>query len=93
MRRWCSGHSFFCSCDSDIRFLDSKNSSKRRLLLRPALRECTALGPGLEHPSLRADSSLAAKRRADALRVVFFFNKAAEPSTKAAALCVLSHNT
>ena len=56
--------------------------------------EYTSLGPGLEHPSLRADSSLAAKSRADALHVVSFFNKASEPSTgAAAALCVLSHDT
>ena len=32
--------------------------------------EYTSLGPGLEHLSLRADSSLAAKSRADALHVV-----------------------
>ena len=55
--------------------------------------ECTSLGPGLEYPSLRSDSSLAAKRRGEALHVVFFFNKASEPSTRAAALCVLSHDT
>ena len=56
--------------------------------------EYTSLGPGLEHLSLRADSSLAAKSRADALHVVLFFNKASEPSTgAAAALCVLSHDT
>ena len=56
--------------------------------------ECTWLGPGLEHLRLRSDSSLAAKRLADALYVVFFFNKASEPSTgAAAALCVLSHDT
>ena len=55
--------------------------------------ECTSLGPvGLEHPSLRSHSSLAAKRRAEALRVVFIFNKAPEPSTRAAALRVLSHD-
>ena len=53
--------------------------------------ECTSLGPGLEHPSLRSDSSLAAKRRAEALHVVFFFYKASESSTRAA-LCVLSHD-
>ena len=59
---------------------------------RPA--ECTSLGAGLEHLSLRSDSSLAAKRRADALHVVFFFNKAPEHSTgAAAALCILSHDT
>ena len=55
--------------------------------------ERTSLGPGLEHLSLRSGSSLAAKGRAEALQVVFFFNKASEPSTRAAALCVLSHDT
>ena len=56
--------------------------------------EYTSLGPGLEHLSLRADSSLAAKSRADALHVVLFFNKASEPSTgAAAALCVHLHDT
>ena len=44
--------------------------------------EYTSLGPGLESLSLRSDYSLAAKRRADAHRVVFFFNKATEPSTR-----------
>ena len=33
--------------------------------------ESTSLGPGLKQPSLRSDSSLAAKRRAVALHVVF----------------------
>ena len=55
--------------------------------------ECTSLGPELKHPSLHADSSLGAKRRAEALHVVFFFNEASEPSTRAAALCVLSQDT
>ena len=56
--------------------------------------EYTSPGPGLEHLSLRADSSLAAKSRADALHVVLFFNKASEPSTgAAAAICVLSYDT
>ena len=55
--------------------------------------QCTSLGPvGLEHPSLRSGSCLAAKRRAEALHVVFFFIKASEPSTRAAALRVLSHD-
>ena len=54
--------------------------------------ECTSLGPGLEHPSLRSDSSLAAKRRTEALHVVFFFYKTSEPSTRAA-VHVLSHDT
>ena len=57
--------------------------------------EYTSLGPGLESLSLRSDSSLAANRRADALHVVLFFNKASEPSTGAvaAALCVHLHDT
>ena len=56
--------------------------------------EYTSLGPGLESLSLRSDSSLAANRRADALHVVLFFNKASEPSTgAAAALCVHLHDT
>ena len=42
--------------------------------------ECTSLGPGLEHPSLRLDSSLAAKRGAEALHVVFFFKQRKHPS-------------
>ena len=42
--------------------------------------ECTSLGPGLKHPSLRSHSCLSVKRRAEALHVVFFFNKASEPS-------------
>ena len=49
--------------------------------------ECTSLGPGLEHPSLCPDSSLAAKRRAEVLHVVLFFNKAAGPSTRAYESC------
>ena len=28
VRRWCSGHSFFCSCDSAVKFLDPENSSQ-----------------------------------------------------------------
>ena len=36
VRRWCSGHAFFCACESAVRFLDSENSNQRRLLLRPA---------------------------------------------------------
>ena len=49
----------------------------------------TSLGPGLKHPSLRSDSSLAAKRPAEALHLVFFFNKASEPSTSCCSECTL----
>ena len=42
--------------------------------------ECTLPGPGLKHPSLRTDSSLAARRRAEALHVVFFPTKHPSPA-------------
>ena len=51
--------------------------------------ERTSLGPGLEHPSLRSDSSLAAKRRAGALHVVFFSTKHPSPARELL-LCVYS---
>ena len=33
MRRWCSGHLFACSYDPAVKYLDSGNSSQRRLQL------------------------------------------------------------
>ena len=51
--------------------------------------ECTPLGPGLEHPSLRSDASLAAMRRAEALHVVFFSTKHPSPARELL-LCVCS---
>ena len=90
MRRWCTGHSFFFPCDPAVRFWGQKFQANVDYCYVQRRAECTSLG--LEHPSLRSDSSLAAKRRAAALHVVFFFNKASEPSTRAAALCVLSHD-
>ena len=48
--------------------------------------ERTSLGPGLEHPSLRSDSSLAAKRRAEALHVI----KHPSPAREELLLCVYS---
>ena len=47
------------------------------------------LGLGLEHPSLRSDSSLVAKRRAEALHVVFFSTKHPSPARELL-LCVYS---
>ena len=86
VRRWCSGHSFCCSCDSAVRFLDSENPSQRRLLLRPAPRRVH-----FARPWTRASkhSSLAAKRRADALHVVFFSTKHPSPARELL-LCVYS---
>ena len=42
--------------------------------------ERTSLGPGLEHPIIRSDSSLAANRRAEAIHVVFFSTKHPSPA-------------
>ena len=83
------GSFVFCSCDSAVRFSDSENSTNVDSCYVRRRAECTSLGPGLQHPSLRSDSSLDTKRRAEALHVVFYFNKACEPSTRAAALCVI----
>ena len=54
--------------------------------------ERTSLGPGLEHPSIRSDASLAAKRRVEALHVVFFSTKHPSPARELL-LCVLLHDT
>ena len=51
--------------------------------------ERTSLGRELEHLSLRSDSSLAAKRRAEALHVVFFSTKHPSPARELL-LCVYS---
>ena len=55
VRRWCSGHSLFFSCDQGVRFLDSENSSQRRLLLRPAPRRVHFARPWIQasKPTLR----------------------------------------
>ena len=76
---------FFARVIQQLRFWTQKIQANvdYRYVRRRA--ERTSLGPGLEHPSLRSDSSLAVKRRA-------FFNEASEPSTRAALLCVLSHD-
>ena len=52
--------------------------------------ERTSLGPGLEHPSLRSDSNLAARRRAEAHHVVFFSTKHPSPARELQLLCVYS---
>ena len=49
-----------------------------------------SFGPGLGHPSLRSDSSLVAKRRAEALHVVFFSTKHPSPARELLLLCVCS---
>ena len=92
IRRWCSGHLFVCSCDSAVRFLDSDNSSQRRLLL--CLEETHRVHfarpwTQASKPALTG-SSLAAKRLVKTVHVVFLFNQASEPSTMsyaAAAVC------
>ena len=77
MRRWCSGHLLVCSCDSAVRFLDVEKSSQCRLPLCLTPRRVHFDPPWtlVSQPAL-IESSLAAKRRAEALHVVFFFIRA-----------------
>ena len=84
---------FFARVIQHLGFWTQKIEAKVNYCYVRRRAECTSLGPGLEHPSLCSDSSLAAKRRAEALHVVLFFSKASKPSTRAAALCVLSNDT
>ena len=80
-RRWYPGHLFVCSWDSSavqLGFLDIENSSQHRLLLlclAPRRVRFARRWTQTSKPAL-TDSSLAAKRRVDALHVVFFFIRA-----------------
>ena len=72
--------------------MDSENSSQRRLLcLGPSGAAPSALRSAWTQASKPAltDVSLAAKRRAEALQVVFYFfsNQASEPSTTTYCFC------
>ena len=75
----CGDHARVIPCFArviqQIGFRTRKNQAKvdYRYVRRRA--EYTLLGPGHEHPSLRSDSRLAAKRRAEALHVVLFFQQ------------------
>ena len=73
MRTWYLGHLLVRSCESAVRFLDMEKSSQRRVPLCLALRRVHVARPWT-HASKPAltDSSLAAKRRAEALHVFFF---------------------
>ena len=95
VRRWCSGHLLFSSCDSAGSSFDSENSSQHAVAISgnaPSARRavCTSLGHGLNYPSLRSESSQAAKRRAEAVYVVFFSIKRPSPARWAAALSAFS---
>ena len=81
VRTWCSVHVFVRSCDPAVRFLDSEISSQRRLLLCLAPRRVHFARSWTQasRPAL-TDSSLAAKRRAEALHVVFFLTKHPSPA-------------
>ena len=63
-----------------MRFLDSEDHANVDYCYVRRRAERTSLGPGLERASLRSDSSLAAKRRAEALHVVFFSTKHPSPA-------------
>ena len=82
VRRWCSGQSHFCSCDSAVRFLDSENSSQHRpLLLCPAPRRVHFARPWTlaSKPTLRLWSGCEEPCRGASRGI--FFNKASEPRT------------
>ena len=77
VRRGCSGHSFFCL---QLGFWTQKMQANVGYCYVRRRAERTSLGRELEHLSLRSDSSLAAKRRAEALHVVFFSTKHPSPA-------------
>ena len=52
--------------------------------------ERASLGPGLEHRSLRSESSLAAKRRAEALHVIFFSQSSRAQHERCCSVCTLA---
>ena len=72
VRRSCSGHSFFARVIQQLGFWTQKIQANVDYCYVWRRAERTSLGSGLEHPSLRSDSSLAAKRRAEAFHVDFF---------------------
>ena len=87
----CSGHSFFARVTQQLGFWTQKLQANVDYCYVRRRAECTWLGPGLEHLRLRSDSSLAAKKRADALHVVFFSTKRPSPARELLLLCVYSH--
>ena len=89
MRRSCSSHYFFARVIQQLVFWTQKVEANVDYCYVRRRAERTSLGPGIEHPSLRSDSSLAAKRRAEALHVVFFSTKDPSPA-RALLLCVYS---
>ena len=91
VRRWCSGHffRFFVCVIQQLGSWTQKIQADVDYCYVRRRAECTSLGPGLEHPSLCSDSSLAAKRRAEALHVVFFSTKHPSPARELL-LCVYS---
>ena len=91
VRRWCSGHLVFCSCDSAVRFLDPEIQANVEYCYVRRCAECTSLDPGLKHPSLSSYSSMVANRRAEVLHLTFFSAKHPSPARWAAALCILSY--
>ena len=90
IRRWCSSHVIVAIEQLGLRkFKTTSTTAASGAANRRA--ECNSLGPGLEHASLRSkdSSSLAAKRRAEALHVVFFSTKHPSP-VRELLLCVYS---
>ena len=84
-----TGHSFFARVIQQLGFWTWKIQSNVGYCYVRRRTECTSLGPGLEHPRLRSDSSLAAKRRTEALHV-FFSTKHPSQARELLLLCVYS---
>ena len=68
---------FFARVTQQLRFWTQKIQADVDYCYVRRRAECTSLVPGLEHPSLRSDSSLATRRLTGALHVVlsYFFQQ------------------
>ena len=94
VRRWCSSHFFFCSCDSEsavtVGLWTQKIQANVDYSYVPRRAECSSLGPGLKHPSLRSLTFPVVWPRRDVPRrfTWYCFQQASEPSTMSC--CVYS---
>ena len=80
---------FFARVIQQLRFWAQKTQPNVDYCYVRRRAERTSLGPGLEHPSLCSDSSLAAKRRAEALHVVFFQQSIRAQHESCCSVCTL----
>ena len=80
------GSFVFCSCDSAVRFPDSENSTNVDSCYVRRRAECTSLGPGLQHLSLRSLTLVWLRRDVTRCFTRYFFQQ----SIRAQLLCVYS---